>query len=317
MNNLNRVPVRPRRRWLIWAGTTSLLACAAVSMAAMPEEKKNDAPVAQLGDVVVTQGQLQTILRQMEPPQRVQLLARRAALEDLLWQQLAGQLLARQARQAKWMEQPQVQAQIQLAVREAAERIIASTYLRQQAQVPEAYPSDAELAAAYAKQTPPPTVPARYEMAQIFLRRPGKDEEKTMDVLRVEAKALAARARKGSFAELARQHSRDLETAANGGQMPLLPLDRMRPIVAQAASALKVGEVSEPVETAQGLFIFKLLDKQAERLIPLEELAPALRQSMRASLAQRNERAYLERIAAHSDMHIDDAALAAAVERLP
>ncbi|SHH24799.1 peptidylprolyl isomerase [Pollutimonas bauzanensis] len=281
-------------------------------------------PVARMGSATITQAELQDMLQQIPPTQRMQLAARREALEDLLWQRLAERYLVRDARKANWAQQPQVKAQIDAAARELSDRIVAATYLQQQAKVPDAYPSQDELKAAYAKLAPPPSAPATYALAQIFLKRPApgdSDSTKAMEALRAQAKALAAQARAagGDFAQLAKAHSQDAASAAQGGALSPQPqpLARMRPAAAKAAGTLNVGEVSDPVETAQGLFIFKLLDKQVERPIPLAELEPMLRQAMRADLARRNERAYLESIAARGDMHVDDAALAAAVERLP
>ena len=73
------------------------------------------------------------------------------------------------------------------------------------------------------------------------------------------------------FVEMAKKHSDDKRSAAQGGEMPWFSAGRMIPEFSQPAFALKnIGDISKPVETAFGFHIIK---KTGERpLAPLEEV---------------------------------------------
>jgi peptidyl-prolyl cis-trans isomerase SurA len=96
-------------------------------------------------------------------------------------------------------------------------------------------------------------------IAQIFLPFGNITTEAEALRFKEQAMAIAAKARKGgSFAELAKQNSKG-PNAENGGDMGTLNLKNLDPNVADAVRALKVGEVSPPIPTEQGLVIVKLV----------------------------------------------------------
>jgi peptidyl-prolyl cis-trans isomerase SurA len=68
------------------------------------------------------------------------------------------------------------------------------------------------------------------------------------------------------FAEMARKHSDDKRSAAQGGEMPWFSAGRMIPEFAQPAFALKkIGDISQPIETAFGFHIIK---KTGQKPVP-------------------------------------------------
>lgn len=69
------------------------------------------------------------------------------------------------------------------------------------------------------------------------------------------------------FAELARAHSGDEATAAQGGEIPLFGRGEMLPPIEEAAYALEPGEISPPVQSPYGVHLLKL----EERLLPSVE----------------------------------------------
>jgi foldase protein PrsA len=64
------------------------------------------------------------------------------------------------------------------------------------------------------------------------------------------------------FATVAKENSLDTDTAENGGDLDWLTVSDMDPAFANAAYALEVNAVSEPVETASGFEIIQLVEKQ-------------------------------------------------------
>ncbi|MCA1758328.1 MAG: peptidylprolyl isomerase, partial [Bacteroidales bacterium] len=73
------------------------------------------------------------------------------------------------------------------------------------------------------------------------------------------------------FAEMAKKHSDDKRSAAQGGEMPWFSAGRMIPEFSEPAFALKnIGDISKPVETAFGFHIIK---KTGQKPVPpLEEV---------------------------------------------
>lgn len=81
-----------------------------------------------------------------------------------------------------------------------------------------------------------------------------------------QAKDLVAQLRAGAdFAQLAKQYSKDTGSAANGGDLDYFGKGKMLPEFEQAAFALKVGEISDPVKTTYGYHIIKVTDRKPPR----------------------------------------------------
>ncbi len=98
------------------------------------------------------------------------------------------------------------------------------------------------------------------------------------------------------FAELARKHSEDVNSARKGGEMPWFKSGMLPPVFEDAAYALNdSGELSPPVQTSYGWHIIKMIGKRPvssfEEL--RSELENKLRRDNRGKLA---EQSVIERI---------------------
>jgi foldase protein PrsA len=99
----------------------------------------------------------------------------------------------------------------------------------------------------------------------------------------------------GDFAELAKEHSKDPGSAAQGGELGWS--DPARPFVPEfqdALDALAVGEVSDLVETEYGWHIIKVDESREQRTKPLEEVRDQIEAAI---LQERNTAAYTEFLA--------------------
>ena len=89
-----------------------------------------------------------------------------------------------------------------------------------------------------------------------------------------EAKALYARLQNGEvFEDLAKEVFQHPYLVNNGGDVGSFTTDEMDIAFENAAFALKIGEVSEPVQTAQGYSIIKLTDRYTKPILTEYELA--------------------------------------------
>lgn len=101
----------------------------------------------------------------------------------------------------------------------------------------------------------------------------------------------------GDFAALAEEYSTDPGSAANGGSLDWFGAGAMVPEFEEAAFALEIDEISEPVQSQHGFHIIQVTDKrEVEGQKPLEDQ----KEEIRSELAMQNadQAALLPKIAA-------------------
>lgn len=86
-----------------------------------------------------------------------------------------------------------------------------------------------------------------------------------------EAKAVIERLNKGeNFEDLAKELSKDTASGANGGDLDYFKYTDMVQPFSEAAFALEVGEISEPVKSEFGYHVIKVTDKKVDNEVTLE-----------------------------------------------
>ena len=124
---------------------------------------------------------------------------------------------------------------------------------------------------------------ARYQ--QDFAGKPGEEEVRAHHILVAgedEAKRIIAELKGGAdFEALAKQHSTDPSAKEGGGDLGFFKRADMLPEFADAAWALKPGEVSQaPVKTRFGWHVIKLDERRQAAPPPFEQVRDELRQTM-------------------------------------
>ena len=260
--------------------------------------------VARLGNQQVTPQELQALLATVPPATREQLRGNREALERWIRARLAEKAVLEQADAQGWAQRPDVVRQ----TRAATEQIVFRDYLRSVSTVPADYPSTSELQQAYDAGKGNWQTPALYRVSQIFL---AVNEPQNLEAVRKQATELSkkAQAAPGDFAVLANQYSQDRQTAERGGDTGLQPLQQLVPEVRGAVAKLKVGAVSEPVQSAAGFHVIKLTEQQPARTATLDELRDQLTQALRAQRQEQIAQAYLDGMLNTATLSIDGAEL--------
>jgi peptidyl-prolyl cis-trans isomerase D len=93
-----------------------------------------------------------------------------------------------------------------------------------------------------------------------------------VDKVRAEAEKVLAEAKQGKdFTALAKKYSQDPSVAQNGGDLGYFTKSKMVPAFADAAFALKPGQISDLVRTPFGFHIIKVEDVRPEKTITLDE----------------------------------------------
>lgn len=103
-----------------------------------------------------------------------------------------------------------------------------------------------------------PTIPEQVALSQIVVIPPAKDDAKQAAFEFAEQLRDSIVTHGKSIEELARRHSDDRGSAANGGALPLMSLNELVSEYSAAASALQPGGISKVVETQFGFHIIKL-----------------------------------------------------------
>ncbi|CAI8723231.1 Peptidylprolyl isomerase [Pseudomonas chlororaphis] len=289
--------------WLgVRPGSDPVAAQQSRPMAASPVD---DGPaVARLGNQRVAPEELKALFAALPEPSREQLRGNRPALENWIRTRLAEKAVLEQADAQGWRQRPDVALQ----TRVATEQIVFRDYLRSVSQVPAGYPSEAELQQAYDAGKAQWQTPALYRVSQIFL---AVSDPQALEATRKQAQELSkkAQAAPGEFAALASQSSQEPDSARRGGDSGLQPLQQLLPEVRGAVARLKVGAVSDAVQSAAGFHVLKLTEQQPARTATLEELRERLTQALRAQRQEQIAKAYLEGMLDTATLSIDGAQL--------
>jgi peptidyl-prolyl cis-trans isomerase C len=99
-----------------------------------------------------------------------------------------------------------------------------------------------------------------------------------------EAKAIeiADKLKNGAdFEKLAKEFSKDKGSSISGGDLGYFTKEAMVKPFADAAFAMKIGEISKPVKSDFGWHIIKLTDKRQKSLKPMAEMEESIKQQLR------------------------------------
>jgi len=123
-----------------------------------------------------------------------------------------------------------------------------------------------------------------------------KDEKKARDIL--------AKLKDGDdFGELAYNLSED-DYRVKGGDIGYVHKGRMLPEIEEAASKLKVGELSEPIKADNRWYIIKLEDKKPAHQISFEEAKEKLKRELEADRAAELKKKWVDGLKAKAKIEV-------------
>ncbi len=165
--------------------------------------------------------------------------------------------------------------------------------------------SDADLERYYEENERRLTLPEQIRVRHILITwKPlGKQDDRAF--IREQILPILERARAGEdFAALAREYSDDFATKQVGGDTGLFSRGQMAPAFEEAAFALELGEISDPVETSFGVHIIRLEERREEELLALDDIRDKLRDHVQTEQAEQVVREEIERLTAAADIKI-------------
>ena len=145
----------------------------------------------------------------------------------------------------------------------------------------------------------------RVRASHILITVPQGADGITKDTAREKAEGLLKKIKAGGdFAALAKENSQDPGSAVQGGDLGYFQAGQMVGPFDQVAFKLAPGTVSDLVETQFGFHIIKVVDKQAGRTVPLEEVKPQLTQFLENQNRQRESAAFVSALRAKGKIEI-------------
>ena len=108
----------------------------------------------------------------------------------------------------------------------------------------------------------------------------------------------------GDFAELARQHSEDIATAPNGGDLDFMYKGVFDPAFDEAIAKLKKGEVSGVVKSQFGYHIIKLNETRPAEPVPFEEVKASIQQYLFTTEAKQLVERYIDSLRKKAEIKI-------------
>jgi len=165
--------------------------------------------------------------------------------------------------------------------------------------------TDADVTDYYVKNPDKFQEPESVRASHIMIRTPDATDEAQKKKAKAEAMAVLAELKKGGdFAALAKQHSQDAGSAANGGDLGFVPRGQTSPVFEQAAFALKPGQLSGVVETPAGFHIIKVSAHRDARTVPLQEVKPQLQEFLTQQQMQQKTEAFVSKLKAKARIEV-------------
>ncbi len=162
--------------------------------------------------------------------------------------------------------------------------------------------SEQEVRKYYEENTEEFNVPELVRASHILITPETVGDPNSMAKARAKAEELLAELKAGvDFAELAKAHS-DCPSASGGGDLGFFPRGKTTPPFEKAAFGLKVGQISDVVETDYGLHIIKVTDRKEPSTITFEQAKEQIIEKLTEEKQLELANDYLEKLKAEAEI---------------
>lgn len=140
--------------------------------------------------------------------------------------------------------------------------------------------SDGEMITYYENNLPLFRRPHQVRVSHLLIQTDPKEDPSRKREARQKIERIQREIKQGKeFEKLAREHS-DGPTRASGGDLGYIRMGQLDKELEKVVFNLKIGELSEIVETEYGFHLFKLVDKKPETILAYENVKDGIRQTL-------------------------------------
>jgi peptidylprolyl isomerase len=248
--------------------------------------------VAQRGDLRMTAGEVRDMLSRVDPATRAKLESNATALAAFVRDRLLDQALLAEAHAKGWDQRPDVVAR----ANEARDAVILQSYAASLVPADPAFPSDADVNAAYEANKTRFIIPRQYHLTQIVILVPANATKEAEDDARRKAVDLRAQVLKpkADFGDIAKKQSQEKTTAEKGGDLGWVREDQLLPQLRDPIAALPEGATTDAIRMPDGFHIIRNLGIKPATPAPLADVKPQLVQALQQARAQQIIRTYVE-----------------------
>lgn len=273
-----------------------------------PFVRDNADLLAARGDGEVTLEDFQARVDRIPPEQRFVTVRNRTRFEDMLNKLLIDAQLAADAKADGFHENPVVRARLELAMREELARAWIEHKVDDGGAVDYTAMAREEWMLNRDKYVTPETI----DVAHILISTENRTPEEALML----ASTLHDQLRESpeNFSELAKANSDDPGSASRGGTYPGVKRGDMVKPFEDAAFALDVGEISDPVLTDYGYHLIKVDGKTSPEQKSFDAVRLQLENQAREQYRERKRREYLQPLYAE-EMEVTRESVENAVER--
>ncbi len=292
--------------------TIRVLTLSGVLLATVSLRAAEGGAIAKVGDEEISADKIRTVLEGLNSNERATLEQNPALLNQTVRTLILQQVLLKEALATGWDKQPDVVEKLEL-LRQGA---IAQSYLEAVTKVPEGFPSEADVQAAYEAKKDALQLPRQIRLAEIFVSAPKGADKASADKAkaRIDAIQKKVKASGSDFATVARTESEERESAAKGGEIGWLAEASIQPEIRKRVAGLGKDGVSETVQLDDGWYVVKVLEVKEPRTATLDEVRDQLVKLLRAERAKQNREAYLARLQQQNPVVINELALSKLLE---
>jgi len=199
------------------------------------------------------------------------------------------------ADETKWEENMKAQGIDKVSFLQSVNRNLAINKLIQTNVFDKITVTDADAKAYYDQHPQEMQKPEEIRASHILVRLPQgtTDDQKKVAKARIDEAAKKAKAGE-DFAALAKTYSQDPGSAEQGGDLGFFAKGKMVPAFDAAAFALKVGQISDVIETQFGYHVIKVTDRHDAKTAGYDEIGERLKSFLKQRQARTTVQAYLK-----------------------
>lgn len=225
--------------------------------------------LAKSDDLIITEDDLNRIIEYYEPERKKAIQQNPQMKLAILKQIISNNLIYKLAEESKFLEKPEIKEQMRLV----QEHFVTSVFLKEKV-IKNVTVNEEEAKNFYQMNLQEfVEVPEQVRARHILFRLPPNPTEEDKKKVIERAESIIKLLKEGAdFAEMAKIHSDDPGTKSKGGDLGFFGKGRMVKPFEDAVFSMKVGEISNPIQTNFGIHIIKLEEKKEAKYKPFEKV---------------------------------------------